>query len=259
MTLFKDIALGIRSYYQAHQFIVKHRLWVFLLIPGLINLVLFSIMGYYAWQYSSEVTDWFFEWIGFNGSSENWEMAKGIIKVVLLIIIRALMLLTYLAVYKYIVLILMSPVMAYLSEKVETILTGKAYDFQVKRFIRDVTRGILLAIRNAIIELLLVLVLYMIAFIPLVGFISPILIFIVESFFYGFSMIDYYNERERMSIGGSTHFIFKHFGLATANGAVFLGVLMVPLIGIFVAPTYSVVAATIATHQVKTGIVAKNG
>ena len=74
--------------------------------------------------------------------------------------------------------------------------------------------------------------------------------FTIEFFFFGFSMIDYTNERKKMSVKESSSYIYKHKGLAIANGGIFYLMLLVPVVGLLVAPSYGVVAAAIAVHEI---------
>ena len=53
---------------------------------------------------------------------------------------------------KYVVLILLSPLFAYLSERTEEILTGKTYPFEFKQLVKDSIRGAGIATRNLLIE-----------------------------------------------------------------------------------------------------------
>ena len=119
----------------------------------------------------------------------------------------------------------------------------------MKRFVSDVLRGVVLAIRNLVIEFTILFSLFLFSFIPILGWIAPFLMLVVEFFFFGFSMIDYSNERKKMSVSESTRFIFANKGLATANGGVFYALLLVPVLGLMIGPTYGVVAATLATHS----------
>ena len=70
--------------------------------------------------------------------------------------------------------------------------------------------------------------------------------------FYGFSFIDYTNERRRLSVKQSVAFIRQNKGVAVTNGAVFSLLLMIPFCGYSLAgfgAIISVVAATLAIHQ----------
>ena len=50
--MLKEIITAIQSYLEAHRFIIKHKLWKWILIPGLIYAVLFCT-GIYLFLYSS--------------------------------------------------------------------------------------------------------------------------------------------------------------------------------------------------------------
>ena len=145
----------------------------------------------------------------------------------------------------------MSPLLALLSERVERILTGKNYPFNWFDFLHDVVRGILLALRNLVIELLLLCLVFMIGFIPVLNFITPALTFYISSYYYGFSMLDYSNERKRFTMKQSIYFISKNRGVAFGNGAVFYLLLLLPFVGWVIAPALSVTAAAIADENLK--------
>jgi CysZ protein len=144
----------------------------------------------------------------------------------------------------------MSPLLALLSERVENILTAKNYPFRFNHFISDVLRGILLALRNLFLEVLLFIVVSILSFIPVVNLICPFLSFYISGYFYGFSMLDYSNERKRFTIKRSIHFIRMQRGVAFGNGAVFYLMLMIPFVGWLIAPAYSVTAAAIAGNKI---------
>jgi len=99
---------------------------------------------------------------------------------------------------------------------------------------------------------------------PLMLIVSPLsalFLFAVGAYFYGFSTMDYNNERARLSVGQSAALIRKYRWLAVANGAVFSLWLFIPVLGTFVgtiiAPVTCTVAATLAMH--KAGILNKSG
>jgi len=145
----------------------------------------------------------------------------------------------------------MSPVLAYLSEKTEAILTKRTYQFEWHIFIKQIFRGIAIALINAMMELMLLVFLYFFTSVPVIGWISPLLIFFVQSYFYGYVMLDYYFERENLGISDSIGKGLNYKQLALVNGSVFYGLLLVPIVGVLIAPTYSVVAAGIALHKIK--------
>ena len=65
-------------------------------------------------------------------------------------------------------MVLMSPLFAYLSEKTEAIATNNTYKFHFVRFLKDTVRGIYIASRNLIFELVFILIFTLIGFIPVI-------------------------------------------------------------------------------------------
>jgi len=148
---------------------------------------------------------------------------------------------------KYVILILLSPVFAFLSEKVDEKLTGKQYPFDLFQLIKDVFRGVLIALRNLTIELFLIAILTLSSFFagPLAILLVPVL-WLISSYFYGFSMMDYTSERRKYSISNSVQFVRKNKGIALGNGMMYSVFDMIPVVGIVFAPINAVVGATIS-------------
>ena len=249
--MFKDLLTGAKTYMDAHILIRDHKLWGFVIIPGIINLMLFAVTIAAGWEYSDRITDKMLELFGWGDRDDaDLSMWSSIIQWFFMILFRLIFIIFYLYIYKYIVLIIMSPVMAILADKANEILTGKKSVFKMKQFVSDVLRGITIATRNLFVELVILFALFLFAAIPVIGWISPVLMFTVEFFFYGFSMLDYTNEWNRMSVKESSSYIYRHKGLAIANGGMFYLMLIVPIVGLMVAPSYGVVAAAIAAHEI---------
>lgn len=155
--------------------------------------------------------------------------------------------LLYFSLFKYIWLILGSPVFAYLSEKTEAIITGKDIPFNYTQLRKDALRGCTIAIRNALWQTVYMVSILLLTLIPLIGWASPLLAVLVECYYYGFSMLDYSSERKKISTTESIFFIGRHKGLAIGNGLVFY--LMHPVI--LIAPAYAIIAATLSMHEVR--------
>lgn len=124
----------------------------------------------------------------------------------------------------YIVVVLLAPILSLLSEKIEEIITGNVYQFRLQQLVNDVQRGAKIALRNILWEyFFIVLVLGLASFFD--GTIRAVLIFSIPMifgfYFYGFSFIDYVNERRRLNIQQSIYFVSKHKGLAFAIGSIY--------------------------------------
>ena len=152
--------------------------------------------------------------------------------------------------FKYLFLILGSPVFSYLSEKTESIIEGKEFVFSKSAlFFHDIRRGIRLAIRNCFWQTVYTIFILLLSFIPLVGSIAPVISGLVECYYYGFSMLDYSCERHKLSPSASINFISQRRGLAIGNGLVFYLMHFVPFVGWVLAPSYALVAATISLYH----------
>ncbi len=155
---------------------------------------------------------------------------------------------------KYLVLIVMSPVMSVISERTDEKLTGKKYPFDWGQLMKDVWRGVLIAIRNLVLEMsitigLLAVNLAITVFLPFLTVISTpvvtITLFFVGAYYYGFSTMDYTNERNRLSMGESVRYIRKNKGIAVANGSVFALWLAIPVLGTYIGTVFAPVTCTV--------------
>lgn len=248
--MLKEIVIAIQSYARAHKFISQNRLWKWILIPGIIYLLLFAVGFYFFLLSSNHAVTWLSHRIGIDRWLHN--QSSGILSFFFLmgeIMIRLLLLSFYFSLFKYLFLILGSPVFAYLSEKTDAILNGKDFPFSWPQVLKDMGRGIKLALRNMLWQTVYMVCLLILSFIPVVGWIVPVFALFVECYYYGFSMLDYSCERHKLSASQSIEYIGKHKGLAIGNGMVFYLMHLVLVVGWVLAPAYAVVAATISLYH----------
>jgi len=249
MTNLQQAKLGLKSYNKAFSFIFKNKMgWTFL-VPIVLNILLFALAQNFILDLIDYIKNLVGEWSAVQDSSF-WQLttsfAAGFLVEIIFFIVFA-----YLG--GYLALMIMSPLLSYISEKTEKILTGNDYEFNFGYLIKDTIRGIIMAIRNMLIELFFLILAVIIGFIPVIGLFAAILLFFVSAYFYGFSFIDYYNERKRLSIKQSTEIVRKHKGLAISNGGVFALSLLVPFCGSYLVlfvSIISVVAATMAMVEI---------
>jgi CysZ protein len=253
--MLKDIVIAIQSYLEAHRFIVKHRLWKWILIPGILYAVLFGVGIYLFWISSGQAIDAIFSITGL----KKWmyTIEGSWLKFLFIfgqVILQLVMLLFYFSLFKYLFLIIGSPLFAYLSEKTEAIMEDRDFPFSFQQLISDVARGIKLAFRNALWQTVYTLSILILSFIPLIGWFTPLIALIIECYYLGFAMLDYSSERHKLSASQSIDFIGRHKGLAVGNGIVFFLMHSVILVGWILAPSYAVVAATISFYKTKPGL-----
>jgi CysZ protein len=250
--LLKEIIIAIQSYYQAHKFIVRNKLWKWILIPGVIYAVLF-VTGMYYWLHTwNFVLQYFSSHTGIINWLERQE--NGWLRFLFIfgqLILHLILILAYFSWFKYFILIIGSPVFAFLSEKTACLIEGKDIPFSLTQYLKDVARGITIAFRNAFWQTLYTFSIIILCLIPVVGWATPVLALFVECYYLGFSMLDYSCERKKLKITHSIHFIAQNKGLAIGNGIVFYLMHGVVIIGWVLAPSYSVIAATLSMHQPK--------
>ncbi len=248
--MLKEIFIAIEAYSGAHRFIRKHRLWKWVLLPGFFYMLFFSGGIYLFVTTASEAIHWFNEATGLHGWLERSD--SGLLNFFVSfgeIIITIILLVFYFSFFKYFWLILGSPAFAYLSEKTDAILHEKEFKFNYRQMLRDILRGIALAIRNTLWQTVYMLAILILALIPVIGWAAPVLSLIVESYYYGFSMLDYSLERQEMKPSQSSKFVANHRGLAVGNGMVFYVMHLFPVAGWVLAPAYAVIAATISIYR----------
>tara|TARA_B110000046_G_scaffold63181_1_gene70600 strand:+ start:16638 stop:17438 length:801 start_codon:yes stop_codon:yes gene_type:complete len=253
MNLFSNLITAISSYGTAIEFVLKNKMKRYFLWPVVLNILFFTTGFHFLGELSDQLLVWAESLIDFD-SWEFWgsEFLSKTIHFFLWIILKVLVFLILAFLGGHVVLILMSPILAVVSEKTERILEGNDYPFTLKQLLIDILRGIRISVRNFAFEVLFIVLLFGLSFVPLLGLgTSPILV-LVSAYYYGFSFIDYNLERKKYSVSDSVNYMKKNRGIVMGNGIIFALVLAIPFIGIalssFVA-IISAVAATISLHK----------
>ena len=252
--MLKEIIIAIQSFFEAHTFIRKHGLWKWIIIPGIVYTVLF-VLGIYLFINSSDkAVSLLSRKIGIEGWLQR--EANAFLSFLFLmagIMLRLLLFFFYFSLFKFLFLIVGSPVFAYLSEKTSSIIEGKDFPFSMAQLGKDIWRGVRLALRNSVWQTVYLMFILLLSLIPLVGWITPLIGLFIECYYYGFSMVDYSLERNKLSPAASIDFIGHHKGLAIGNGLMFYLMHIVPLIGWVLAPAYAVIAATLSLYKTGDG------
>jgi len=249
--MLKEIIIAIQAYGKAHRFISIHKLWRWIIIPGILYMLLFVISMYLFWNTATNAVAYLNNITGLRAWLER--MNSGWISFLVSfgeLVLTLLMLLFYFSLFKYLWLIIGSPLFAWLSEKTEALIEERDYPFNLQQFLKDIWRGIRLAIRNTLWQTVYTVAIILFGLIPLFGWVAPVIALFIECYYYGFSMLDYSCERHKLSPTESIDYIASHKGLAIGNGVVFYLMHLVPIIGWIFAPAYAVVAATISLYGV---------
>ncbi|MFD0990618.1 EI24 domain-containing protein [Mariniflexile jejuense] len=239
--MLKNVFIGIKAYFGAFSLISKLKLWKYFAIPMLISFLTAIFIFVFAYSFSDNIADYlsslFPSWTG-----SSW------LKIILQIIIGLSIIVIGLILYKHIIMALSAPFMSPVSEKIENHLVGETNIHRKTSFTEQLWRGIRINIRNLSLELLLTIPILLLGFIPFIGILSTVLLFLVQAYYAGFGNMDYTLERH-FKYNESIRFVKKHRGLAIGNGIVFMLFLLIPVIGVILVLPLSVTAASVKTVE----------
>jgi CysZ protein len=246
--LLKEIVIAIQSWGQAHKFIVEHKLWKWVVIPGLIYAALFVAAMYFFGSSATAVIKYVTYTLHLSDWNQKFQNSLlGFLFTFGGIILWLTLLLFYFSFFKYICLIIGAPLFAFLSRKTEAIIENNENIRNWSGIRKEMARGVRMALRNCGWQTVYLIALLILSLIPIVGWVIPLVVVLMECYYYGFSMLDYGMSRNNYTGSESIHFIGNHKGLAIGNGVLFY---MMHLL-IFLAPAYAIIAGTLTVNQVK--------
>lgn len=239
--MIRDVFKAISAYRHAFYLINQLKLWKYYSIPVLISLVIGVGTGASAWWLSDDIG-------GFLSRFWIWEWGAQTFAYLSVFLGGLLVVLLGLILYKHLIMAFSAPFMSPVSEKIEAYYYKEKSAYRHTNNLSQLWRGLRINLRNLFWELGITLVLFFLSFIPLLGFITTPLAFLVQAYYAGFGNMDYTLERHlnyRKSIG----FVKKNRGLALGNGILFMACLFIPVIGILLVLPLSVTAASKVTLE----------
>ena len=246
---------GLKSYNEAFTFLLKNKLLYFFLFPIAFNfLIYFSGLSLLN-DFRLLTTQYLESYLEGLGASEDWWILflNKFFSISIWFVSKLFFFYIFSLFGGYLTIIFLSPVFTYLSEKTASIQKGKIYNFNLTQFVNDIFRAILISVRNILVQLVMAFALFLIGFLPVIGWgISIFGNLIIVSYFYGFSFLDFTNERHQLSIKESVKIVRRKKGLAIGLGLVFYLCFFIPLLGGVISSflaIISVVAATISLEE----------
>jgi CysZ protein len=240
----RDFWLGLKDYKRAHHLIWKEGIWKHMIIPGFLGVLYFPVV--FGGVYSGSVYGMteFGAYIG-----EKWIpkevfewMAWGVSFI-------AGMLGLYIGflLFRSVLMILYTPFIGFISESAEKKEFGTSGPaFSIKGLMYDIYRGTMVSLISLGYSLLLTLVCWAFLLIPVAGVvISFVGMIVVQAYFAGVGFVYPVLERRRYGIRQSLGFSSEHKMRVMGNGTGFMLIVLIPILGWFVAPTYAIVAAAI--------------
>ncbi len=230
--------ISFDAYGKAHRLIWRGGLWRYLLLPLLMSLIYIplalAVCGMLAWGTWSLVGGWLESW----GAAGTW--ISVIVGIVALMVFIAFVLLTFQAV----VMVFYSIFYDRILDRVEEKVLGAKVEAESGIF-RMVLRVSFVTIAVLAISLVLLVLNLIFSFIPVVGWIGVAIVVGLQFFIVGFEYMDPSLDRRGYSTGRSLRTALGRFCMLTTFGSISSMILLVPILGWFVGPTYSVVAGAI--------------
>ena len=253
---FKELVLGVRMSIQGTKFIFQHRLWWAFFFSALVA----GVSIYFGVLISEDI-------LQYEIPNDVRDSLPKLTYAVAVWFFKLLLLVMTFKLNKYIVLILLPPLLSKISERTEKIITGNTYKFSWAQLLADIKRSVRIAFNNFLWEAGLLLIWLILSLIfKQLEVLQPYYSFLIGLYFYGFSMLDYTIERRRLGIEESKRFIRKHAGLAFGIGLVYSALFLIHIdfawfydsgimknidinIGVVFAPIICVVGATFGLHE----------
>ncbi|HEA31505.1 MAG TPA: EI24 domain-containing protein [Leeuwenhoekiella sp.] len=239
--MIKGTLHAINAYRRSFSLINQLALWKYYMIPMAISFITAVGIGFSAWNFSDDIGAFIAKlWI--------WDWGAQTFATLSTILGGLLVILVGLILYKHIVMALSAPFMSPVSEKIEVHLYGKKHEHRNTSNTGQLWRGIRINLRNLVWELVITLPLLILGLIPVVNFITTPLAFLVQAYYAGFGNMDYTLERH-YTYRESVNFVKQNRALAIGNGIVFMGCLLIPVVGIIIVLPLSATAASVVTLE----------
>jgi len=212
-TATNQITTGLRAFGNAFGIIRRNQMGKYFVVPVVINVILAALLIWAGWGLGDWISSlWDSEhggWLGFLGAAVQW-------------IMPFVMFFVFIFIGGTIVNLLMSPIYTVISEKTDTYLTGREFSSGAKQTAKDIWRSIVIALKSTVKQLLLTLLCLLLNVIPLVGQVaSLVMIFVVNAYYFGYSFMDYTNERYRRNVRESNNEVWHYKWLAITLGSIY--------------------------------------
>ena len=248
------IKRALSAFCQAHKFIWSEGFLKMLTVPLLLTVAYFPIMIGACYFSAAIVVEFFEGQLGLDGDYGGWAWVEWLVEIILFLGIGVLGVITY----RSVVLLFYSLYLDKIAEKVEASVTGQVIECN-RPATQILGRMVVVALITIVGTVTMLLIEIGANLIPIIGgLIALALIIPCEMFLTGIGFIDPYFDRAGYSGMQSFRIMRNRFftvGIFSAMGGL---ILLIPLFGWFLGPTYSVVAGIIlalqfnAEHQAKT-------
>jgi uncharacterized protein involved in cysteine biosynthesis len=226
------------AYSKAHTLIWKEGNWRYLLLPiGLSVIIALALVGLCG-AVSLWIGSWLQDWLATRWNAPGW------IQAVATAVLFVVGLAPSYILFRSAVLFCYSPFLDRLSRKAELAILGEVKSGE-RGVAESLGRLLLMAALTISASAVVTVAGLLLGWIPVVGWGVVAVLFPVQMFLSALSYLDPYLERRGYSPMASLRLMRKHFGSVLIFGVVGFFINLIPIVGWFVGPTYSVVAGIV--------------
>jgi CysZ protein len=226
---------GINYFLQGLSLIFKPGIRQWVLIPFLINLVLFSVLIYYAWLafptliefLDSQMQTWL----------PDWTWLVEIMRLLMLPLFAVFVLIVFFFVFTFIGNLIAEPFNGLLAAAVESHLTGKPVNSPNESWFKMMIGFIAEKIGKLFYYLKWAIVLILISLIPIINIISPVLWFLFGAWLAALEYSDAPLENHGYNAPARRKILAQKRILAFGFGSVVLVAMLIPIINLLVMPS----------------------
>lgn len=226
----------LTAFKEAHRLIWRHGYWRYLAIPILLSLLLALLILFGGYQLAHVLMGWMETWFPSLATQPVW--VRGLLFVLLLVLQAG----PCYVIFRSLVMVLYGPFLDRLSESVEMHVNGKTSGVKIG-ILQSFRRPLILAAYTIAASLVLFVASLTLGLIPVVGWLFSIFVVLpLQLFLSSVSYVDPYLERHGVAPRAAFGRMWKHKHDMMCLGAVAAAISLIPIIGWFLGPTYSVVA-----------------
>jgi uncharacterized protein involved in cysteine biosynthesis len=231
---------GFSDYFGAGRIILENRLWKWLIAPGILSLLYFPTLFWLGWNFLDD---------GAGYLRDRW--LPGFLQhpAIVWIVTGALAVgLAYLGfvVYRNVIMISYSPVLAYVSERVEAAIhPGRPAARNPASMLDGARRAVLMSVISLGLSLLCLLGCLALLLVPVIGgVLMGVLLPVSQMFLAGHGFVDPTLERKGNDVKRSFQVAWANKLRMIGCGAGFTLLTLIPFAGWFIAPGWGIVAGT---------------
>lgn len=249
MDFLHQIKVSLFYFLKSFGFLEKHNLLKLLILPSIISILVTIFTVVVAIKTSGALVELLLPYLDL--STLNLEV-QTLIRGVIMVSVRAYIFFIFLKIYRYLIMIFLVPVFCSISEKIQSIECEDKPPLNTRKYLSNCTKSSLLTLAcfllEAILSTLIVILGFVIAWIiPLV----PLFILGIESFFVGLLFANYRNQQFQFGKGERRYVINHYPGLIIGNGLFFNILILIPIIGVLLAPTMAMVSSSLSINHLE--------